>query len=65
MYISDIANDSLIDEVRRRINAISVDYIIAIEEISLLVTAIKEKSEAIKEIKAEMEAEKNITIDEE
>ena len=35
------------------------------EEISLLVTAIKEKSEAIKEIKAEMEAEKNITIDEE
>jgi hypothetical protein len=35
------------------------------EEISLLISAIKEKSEAIKEIKAEMEAEKNITIDEE
>lgn len=37
MYISDIANDSLIDEVRRRIEAISVDYIIAIEEVALLV----------------------------
>ena len=37
MYISDIANDSLVDEVKRRINGISVDYIFSIEEISLLI----------------------------
>lgn len=34
MYISDIANDSLVDEVRKRINSISLDYIFAIEELS-------------------------------
>ena len=33
MYISDIANDSLVNEARRRINSISTDYIIAIEEV--------------------------------
>ena len=37
MYISDVANSDLIDEVRRRINGISVDYVISSEEISLLI----------------------------
>ncbi len=35
MYISDIANKELIDEVRRRIDSITTDYIFAIEEVSL------------------------------
>ena len=34
MYISDIANDKLVAEVRRRIDSISCDYIFAIEEVS-------------------------------
>jgi len=34
MYISDLANPELIDEVRHRIDSISVDYIFAIEEVS-------------------------------
>ena len=37
LYINDIANERLVDEVRRRINGISTDYIIAIEEIELLI----------------------------
>lgn len=37
LYISDIANESLVNEVRRRINSISTDYIIAIEEIELFI----------------------------
>lgn len=37
LYISDIANDSLVKEVKRRINAITADYIISIEEVSMLV----------------------------
>lgn len=37
LYINDIANEKLVDEVRRRINGISTDYIIAIEEIELLI----------------------------
>lgn len=37
MYIKDVANESLVEEVRRRINSISIDYIIAIEEVALLV----------------------------
>lgn len=37
MYLTDVANDELIDEVRRRINGISCDYIFAIEEVSLLI----------------------------
>ena len=34
MYISDLANDSLVEEVRFRINSITIDYIFAIEEVS-------------------------------
>ena len=34
MYISDIANNDLINEIKRRIDAISIDYVIAIEEIA-------------------------------
>ena len=34
LYISDIANDKLVDEVRRRIEAISMEYVIAIEEVA-------------------------------
>lgn len=37
MYISDIANDELVKEVQRRINGIDIDYIVAIEEVSLLI----------------------------
>lgn len=37
MYLSDVANSGLVDEVRRRIDGIGVDYIIAVEEISMLV----------------------------
>jgi len=36
MYIKDIANDSLVDEVRSRINSIRIDYIISIEEVGML-----------------------------
>ena len=36
MYISDIANDSLVEEVRKRINSVVIDYIFAIEELSEL-----------------------------
>lgn len=36
MYINDIANDSLVDEVRRRIESINVDYIISVEEAGML-----------------------------
>lgn len=36
LYISDIANDSLVNEVRHRINSISMDYVISIEEVSLM-----------------------------
>ncbi len=41
MYISDIANDGLVEEVERRLNGIDIDYVVAVEEISLL---IEEKS---------------------
>ncbi|MDY3928916.1 MAG: spore germination protein [Clostridia bacterium] len=34
MYINNIANNELVDEVRKRIDSISVDYIIAIEEVA-------------------------------
>ncbi len=33
MYIKDIANDSLIEEARRRINGVRVDYLIGTEEL--------------------------------
>lgn len=36
MYVSDIANQELVDEVRRRIDGISMDYVIAIEEVSMM-----------------------------
>lgn len=36
LYINDIANTNLVDEVRKRINSIGVDYIMAIEEVALL-----------------------------
>jgi spore germination protein KA len=36
LYISDIANDKLVNEVKRRINGISMDYIISIEEVSMM-----------------------------
>lgn len=36
LYISDIANPELVDEVRRRINGINMDYVISIEEISMM-----------------------------
>lgn len=34
LYISDIANEKLVNEVRRRVNGINTDYIVAIEEVS-------------------------------
>jgi len=37
MYLADVANVDLVNEVRRRINGISVDYIISAEEVSLLI----------------------------
>ncbi|MDO4618690.1 MAG: spore germination protein [Clostridia bacterium] len=37
LYLSDVANSELVDNVKRRIDAISVDYIISIEEVSHLV----------------------------
>lgn len=36
MYISDLANEDLIEEVRFRINSVSIDYIFSIEELSQL-----------------------------
>ena len=35
LYIDDIANRNLVDEVRKRIKSISTDYIVAIEEVAL------------------------------
>lgn len=37
LYINDIANNEIVNEVRRRINGISMDYVIAIEEIELMI----------------------------
>lgn len=36
MYISDLADDKLVNEVRRRIDGICVDYVFAIDEVSLM-----------------------------
>ena len=36
MYISDLANDDLVNEVRFRINSVTLDYIFSIEELSQL-----------------------------
>lgn len=37
LYIDDIANEKLVNEVRRRINGISTDYIISIEEVQMFI----------------------------
>ena len=37
MYIDNIVNSDLVDEVRRRIDGVTKDYIFAIEEVSLLI----------------------------
>lgn len=36
MYISDLANESLVNEVRRKIDGITMDYVIAIEEVAMM-----------------------------
>ncbi len=36
LYISDIANPDLVNEVRNRIKSISMDYVISIEEVSMM-----------------------------
>lgn len=36
LYISDIANRDMVDEVRRRLNSINIQYVIAIEEIAMM-----------------------------
>lgn len=37
MYISDIANEELVDEVRRRTSSLSADYILSVEELSMMI----------------------------
>ncbi len=37
MYLEDVANSALIEEIRHRLNGISVDYVISIEEVSMLI----------------------------
>lgn len=37
LYISDIANTKLINEAKRRLNGISVDYILSIEQVQMFV----------------------------
>lgn len=37
MYISDIVNPNLVNEVRRRLNSIDMDYVIAIEEVAMMI----------------------------
>ena len=37
MYISDLTNKELVDEVRSRLNGISIDYCIAVEEVAMLI----------------------------
>lgn len=37
LYISDIANENLVNEVRRRLKSISMDYVISIEEVSMMI----------------------------
>ena len=36
LYISDIANQNLVNEIRRRINGITTDYVISIEEVEMM-----------------------------
>lgn len=37
LYISDIANDKLVKETRRRLSSISMDYVIAVEEVAMMI----------------------------
>ncbi len=37
MYIKGVTNTELVDEVRRRINGISMEYVIAIEDVALMI----------------------------
>ena len=37
LYISDIANPGLVKEVKYRLNSISMDYVIAIEEVGMMI----------------------------
>jgi len=37
LYISDVANPSLVDEVRKRISGIDMEYVISVEEIALMI----------------------------
>lgn len=37
MYINDVANPSLVDEVRKRVSGIDIDYVISIEEVALMI----------------------------
>lgn len=37
MYLSNVANESLVNEVRRRLDGISMDYVISVEEISMMI----------------------------
>lgn len=37
MYISDIANMELVNEVKRRISSISMDYVVAVEEVAQMI----------------------------
>ncbi len=36
LYISDIANPNLVNEARRRLNGINMDYVISIEEVAMM-----------------------------
>lgn len=37
LYIDDIANKKLVDEVKRRLDGISVDYVISVEEVQMFI----------------------------
>lgn len=37
MYLSDVANSELVNEAKRRIGGISADYIISVEELSMMI----------------------------
>ena len=37
LYLSDIANPTLVDEVQHRLNSISIDFVISVEEVAQLI----------------------------
>lgn len=37
MYLSDVANTDLVNEVRHRINSLSTDYVLSVEELSMMI----------------------------